>query len=85
MFRAAGPIGLSADSGSCGRSEVPPSKPSGMEKLREWFGSPTAAAKTLVSLMWASLLISIAPRGRSDRPRCATGLTDPRGLRQVRA
>jgi hypothetical protein len=31
-----------------------------MEKLREWFGSPTAAAKTLVWLMWASLLISIA-------------------------
>lgn len=31
-----------------------------MEKLREWFGSPTAAAKALVSLMWASLLISIA-------------------------
>ena len=31
-----------------------------MEKLREWFGSPTAAAKILVWLLWVSLLFSIA-------------------------
>ena len=30
-----------------------------MEKLRDWFGTPVAAGKTLVWLCWVSLLIAI--------------------------
>lgn len=30
-----------------------------VEKLGEWFGTPMAAAKTLIWLMWASFLVSL--------------------------
>ena len=31
-----------------------------MDRVREWFGSPTAAARTLVWVIGASLLLSVA-------------------------
>ena len=30
-----------------------------MEKLREWFGTPAAAGKTLVWLFWVWLLVAV--------------------------
>ena len=30
-----------------------------MDKVRDWFGTPAGAAKTLIWLCWVSLLISI--------------------------
>jgi hypothetical protein len=30
-----------------------------MDKVREWFGTPAAAGKSLVWLCWASFLVSI--------------------------
>jgi hypothetical protein len=30
-----------------------------VEKLREWFGTPLAAGKTLIWLSWASLVASV--------------------------
>jgi hypothetical protein len=30
-----------------------------VQKLRDWFGTPLAAGKTLVWLCWASLLVAI--------------------------
>jgi hypothetical protein len=30
-----------------------------MERLREWFGSPVTAGKTLVWLCWATFLVSV--------------------------
>jgi len=31
-----------------------------VERLREWFGTPVAAGKSLVWLCWASFLVSVA-------------------------
>ncbi len=30
-----------------------------MEKLREWFGTPVRAGKTLIWLLWVWLLVSV--------------------------
>jgi hypothetical protein len=30
-----------------------------MEKVRDWFGTPAAAAKTLIWLCWVSLLVAV--------------------------
>lgn len=43
-----------------GRSRECRTRLPAVDRLREWFGSPTASAKTVVWLMWASLLVSLA-------------------------
>lgn len=35
-------------------------RPSMVERLREWFGTPVAAGKTVVWICWASFLVSVA-------------------------
>jgi hypothetical protein len=30
-----------------------------MDKIRDWFGSPAAAARTLIWLWWVSVLVSV--------------------------
>lgn len=50
---------MSADSGVSGRcAEGASLLPSAMEKLRDWFGTPVAAGKTLLWLCWVSILFA---------------------------
>lgn len=43
--------------GTCEASA--PGHTSPVEKFREWFGTPVAAAKTLIWLWWVGILISV--------------------------
>ena len=53
------PVGGIVPSGGRALSQLPLGDTYRMEKLRDWFGTPVAAGKTLVWLCWVSLLIAI--------------------------